>query len=416
MSSRGSGTGPNKTPSPPRATVSAPTAGRGNVPVSSASRPPPATTLPLRTTPPPAAPAATGTKRPASRSPSPDTDQIRGLRIMYHTDARDRFSIPEVPRTSATYQTTLFCIYLAFEMLDSQKGRAALLNTATQVLSVNPRSKKTWAVTVNKEVVDAAWITGFLNGMRDDFPNLLLSTRVSDLGVTRRFHWFKGPGSTWKPKEAGLLFLDSRMMDYAADSVSRAATSSTPANVADYENHLLMASITIAHEMVHFLVGRIVGVPDNDTPSKVNSPPNLNTDTGESGRFWEVQFFGRLINAYQTDGNNDPRQGGTLWAEIKPSTGAAARTAQVPQALVKAILARNFSDLPMARVTDIKRPATAKTVRALGPVAANDYFDTATDFDRAFDKMRTLTTSTLSGRDWVRVTSINTTPNNVRVA
>lgn len=205
------------------------------------------------------------------------------------------------------------------------------------------------------------------------------------------------------------------MMDYAAYSVSRAAASGTPANIADYENHLLMASITIAHEMVHFLVGRIVGVTDYDTPSKVNSPPNLNTDTGEAGRYWEVEFFGRLINAYQTDGNNDVRQGGTLWADIKTSTGAAALTGRVPQALVKAILARDFRGLPM-HVTDSRRAATVKTTRALGPAAANDYFDTEADFAEAFNKMRAVATSTFSGRDWVRVTSINTTPANVRVA
>ncbi|KAK4160379.1 hypothetical protein QBC43DRAFT_270492 [Cladorrhinum sp. PSN259] len=203
------------------------------------------------------------------------------------------------------------------------------------------------------------------------------------------------------------------MMENAAYSVNKAATSNTPANVADYENHLLMASITIAHEMVHFLVGKIVGFWDIFTPSKVDSPPNLNTETGEAGRFWEVEFFGRLINAYQTDGNSDVRQGGTLWADIKVSTGAAALTGKVPQNFVKAILARNFSVLPVS-VINSKRLASVKTVRALGPATDKSYIDAAADFDKALNSMRTLQTHSLSGRDWERVKSINTTPTNVR--
>ncbi|KAK4223688.1 hypothetical protein QBC38DRAFT_43936 [Podospora fimiseda] len=188
-------------------------------------------------------------------------------------------------------------------------------------------------------------------------------------------------------------------MDKAAYSLNRAATSKTSANVADYENHLLMASITIAHEMVHFLVGRIVGEIEYYTPSKVNSPPNLDIGKGEAGRFWEVEFFGRLIDAYQTDGNSDVRQGGTLWADIKSSIGTEALKGKVPQVLVTQILARDFSGLPMV-VTNFKILASVKAVQTLGPAAANDYFDTDANFARAFDKIRTFAMYTLSGRDW----------------
>ncbi|KAK4182117.1 hypothetical protein QBC35DRAFT_421248 [Podospora australis] len=300
-------------------------------------------------------------------------------------------------------------------MLESPKGRAALLDTATQVLTVSERTKKEWAVKKKDETVNATWINGFLQGLREDYPNVILSNRVDGLAVTRRRPWLEKTG-VWRPKEAVLLLLDLNMMAYAAEAVQTAATTPNANNTAAFEKHLIMASISIAHEMVHFMVGKIIGTSTSNTPEKVNSPPNLSKEDGEAGRFWEEKFIGRLVNAYQTTGDNNLKQGGTLWADYKRSVGAAAVMGQVSQVWVKGMLARQFAtNLPIV-VTDSKRAESVRTVRDLrGAPASNSYINTDAEFTTAFARLAQITTRSLSGRDWVRITALNTNPANIVV-
>lgn len=146
----------------------------------------------------PPKPAPTPAPKPAPK--------IENLRIMWQK-AKDKYDTPEVDRKTSVYQVTLFCINLAFDMLESARGKQALLETGNGILKVVPaRHRKDWVVT--KDSVDAAFVDTFLKALRSDFPNLLLSTRVPGRAVTRRQTWNVKPGTAYNPKLAAYLFLD----------------------------------------------------------------------------------------------------------------------------------------------------------------------------------------------------------------
>lgn len=130
------------------------------------------------------------------------------------------------------------------------------------------------------------------------------------------------------------------MMEYVGLAAEAAATSPTASNMKNLEKHLLMGSLTIAHELVHFFAGRIIGVPETDTPDKINAPPELSRVKGESGRFWEDKFVGYNIEAFFDPA--DPlkeKQAGKLWADKKQSRVAPADQNLVDHAWVKTMLA-----------------------------------------------------------------------------
>lgn len=72
----------------------------------------------------------------------------------------------------------------------------------------------------------------------------------------------------------------------------------TAANIANLEKFLCFLGLTIAHEVVHLLYGRINDDPLNDTPPKVNDPPRIDPKRGETGRVREKLFFGYRIEPH----------------------------------------------------------------------------------------------------------------------
>lgn len=83
-------------------------------------------------------------------------------------------------------------------------------------------------------------------------------------------------------------------------------------------------SISVAHELVHMLMGFMFGDPDRLTPPVINHPPGTprGVAAGESGRFWEFKFFGCITEAYYN--SKDPRgrlQSGTFYGTVGGGRG-----------------------------------------------------------------------------------------------
>lgn len=67
---------------------------------------------------------------------------------------------------------------------------------------------------------------------------------------------------------------------------------------------LFLLSISVAHELVHMLMGFMFGDSERLTPPVINHPPGTprGPRAGESGRYWEAKFFGCVVEAH-----HDPR-------------------------------------------------------------------------------------------------------------
>ncbi|KAK4202610.1 hypothetical protein QBC40DRAFT_168889 [Triangularia verruculosa] len=172
------------------------------------------------------------------------------------------------------------------------------------------------------------------------------------------------------------------------------------------EKHLLMGGLTIAHELVHFFAGRIIGVPETDTPDKINAPPGLMRAKGESGRFWEDKFVGCNIEAFYDPA--DPlkdKQAGILWADKKTTPVAPADQKLVDHAWVKKMLTGTFTPATLA-APKAKRKQSDREMRETRRPADGNYIDGNKEFATYYDKIKSKPTLTLSGAELARVKGI----------
>jgi hypothetical protein len=95
--------------------------------------------------------------------------------------------------------------------------------------------------------------------------------------------------------------------------------------------------LNIAHELVHFFTGRILGDPELETPPRADDPPNRKPEIGEAGRYWEKQLLNYRIESYWDPNDSlGVKQAGALYAF---STGNAAnRVTRVADAWVRKIV------------------------------------------------------------------------------
>ncbi|KAK4665155.1 uncharacterized protein QC763_510745 [Podospora pseudopauciseta] len=177
-----------------------------------------------------------------------------------------------------------------------------------------------------------------------------------------------------------------------------------------------MGSLTIAHELVHFFAGRIIGVPKTNTPDKINLPPELSRVKGESGRFWEDKFVGYNIEVFFDPADAlKEKQAGKLWADKKQSRVAPADQNLVDHAWVKTMLAGTFTPAKVTAPT-ARRKESEKEMRETRGPAAGDYIDGNAEFATYYQKIKGKPTFTLTGTDLTRVKGIAAKPANIRVA
>ncbi|RSM02614.1 hypothetical protein CEP52_007898 [Fusarium oligoseptatum] len=230
-----------------------------------------------------------------SRSREPQSGGLDNFRVLDQSQ-RDPFETPAIPQSSRTFRVAVFVFHLGLSLLESPRSREALYQLISKTYQVSPhRSRKTFIWTGNlqtdrdrtQQLVDS-----FLAKCRANPPNLTVSDRIIGEGLANRLDW---PGfldttdpSVYSPKWA--------LVDGAV-AVAEAG------NVSDLQKYLFLLSLSVAHELVHMLMGYMFGSSDTDTPPLINYPPGgSNSAHGESGRYWENVVFGCFIEAY-----HDPR-------------------------------------------------------------------------------------------------------------
>lgn len=67
----------------------------------------------------------------------------------------------------------------------------------------------------------------------------------------------------------------------------------------NYNLFKFQMAITVAHEIVHLLTGYLTGKKLPPTPPGVSLPSYGNTNSGESGRYWESQLLGGVVEFYE---------------------------------------------------------------------------------------------------------------------
>jgi hypothetical protein len=125
--------------------------------------------------------------------------------------------VERVDPSSTTFQVVAFGICLAFEILESTAAMAALHGTGEKVLGPSrPQARREGPLKLPSGApFPADLVSKFLAEIRADFPNIAISNRVPGDAYTIRGQWYpdsnnpaKEPTPPYKPKEAGVLFID----------------------------------------------------------------------------------------------------------------------------------------------------------------------------------------------------------------
>jgi hypothetical protein len=66
-----------------------------------------------------------------------------------------------------------------------------------------------------------------------------------------------------------------------------------------YDMFRFQMAITVAHEIIHLLIGYLTGKKQPHTPPEVSLAPYGTMVTGESGRYWESLLLGGVVEFYE---------------------------------------------------------------------------------------------------------------------
>ncbi|KAH7176976.1 hypothetical protein EDB81DRAFT_850758 [Dactylonectria macrodidyma] len=234
-----------------------------------------------------------------SRSREPQTGGLDNFRVLDQSQ-RDPFDTPVIPQSSRTFRVTAFVFHLGLSLLESPRSREALYQMISKTYQVSPyRTRRTFIWTGNLQTDRERThqlVDSFLSKCRTDPPNITVSDRITGEGVAIRLDWpgFLGARdpSVYSPKWAATFRINKMLVD-AAVRVAEAG------NVESLQRYLFLLSLSVAHELVHMLMGYMFGSSDTDTPPLINYPPGgANSPRGESGRYWERAVFGYFIESY----------------------------------------------------------------------------------------------------------------------
>jgi hypothetical protein len=204
---------------------------------------------------------------------------------------------------STRYKIVEAMIHLALSLLETQAGRRSLADVAAAIIQERdntPGSRSRRPPHIYRDSIDnlPSWIQRFITRMRGNFPPVCISGRCLGEAEAEKHNWGAGPGMNMDMGRydagpaAGILFLSEPIISNMLYVVQEAE--GTDSN--SYKLFKFQMTISVAHEIVHFLTGFITGTQVPDTPPRVTAPPYDNrTDMGEAGRFWESRLLGGFV-------------------------------------------------------------------------------------------------------------------------
>ncbi|KAK4112796.1 hypothetical protein N656DRAFT_779027 [Canariomyces notabilis] len=211
---------------------------------------------------------------------------------VFEQSRSDPEDMPQLSKLSRTFRFVVFVMHFAISMLESPDGREALIDTAGALCdgwTMRGRRNHLFRADVRQqrnlliEQVDA-----FLDSIRENPPNMVVSSRLVGEGVVQRQDWAHGRG--FNAKWAAMFRLNGRIIDDAIEAAEDGL-------LEEFQRFLLLMGIATVHELIHVFVAQFVGNGRDLTPPQVNFP-GRGTASGESGRFYERQLIGFVVQSY----------------------------------------------------------------------------------------------------------------------
>lgn len=129
---------------------------------------------------------------PGSRQPRVRTDVVENVRVLDQS-APNPYKVPLIPSTTQPFRVVIFSLHLAMSMLESPRGRQALIEVGTAVWDrFRRRGRRNFALQGDLSQ-DPYLITRhadqFIQRCRIDPPNVIVSDRILGEGLAERVNW-----------------------------------------------------------------------------------------------------------------------------------------------------------------------------------------------------------------------------------
>jgi hypothetical protein len=115
-------------------------------------------------------------------------DVLSEVRVLDQSGT-DPFTTSVLTPQSRTFRFAVFVMHFAISMLESRSGRAALMHTAERVWSNWTRRQRRNTLYRNERPPVDELVDRFLVNIREDPPNIIVSTRVRGEGLVERLAW-----------------------------------------------------------------------------------------------------------------------------------------------------------------------------------------------------------------------------------
>jgi hypothetical protein len=214
-----------------------------------------------------------------------------------------------LPRDSERYQIVEVLIHSALALLETESGRASMVQVATQIIRerdlAEPPEPHLYVGAEASHDLDV-WVNHFLKCMRHSFPlpYIIKPPHNSDTIAHRTCGASTMAG--FNPRESGTMYFNRNIIANmvffhqirASRESSEEGREEADDNYARYKFHM---TITVAHEIIHFLTAFLTGKEPYlyGTPPEVSVPGYGAEPWGEAGRYWEKLLLGGILEFYE---------------------------------------------------------------------------------------------------------------------
>ncbi|KAK4244760.1 hypothetical protein C7999DRAFT_43634 [Corynascus novoguineensis] len=226
-----------------------------------------------------------GSSKPA---PAPKTPAQKGVRVLVLEDSSFRHAKP----SEAIFDCVASVISLAVDILECTPSVSILLSIMKQVKI--HRKDVLWLQNLDSSGLNDA-VYQYLSQIRASFPHVLVSDKFGMQTKNGRTNK-RNCKEAFDPKAAAAIELNAMLVNRLVTTyTSLKSTDSTIIRTRFRTLHVRL-SLTIAHELVHVFNHYIVRNQRRHTPPKVTAGGYGNSKVGESGRFWEKELTGGVVD------------------------------------------------------------------------------------------------------------------------
>ncbi|KAK4157366.1 hypothetical protein C8A00DRAFT_40211 [Chaetomidium leptoderma] len=274
-----------------------------------------------------------------------------GNLVVYSQEGDDDVVLPS---TSTRYRIVEAIVHLALSLLETARGRRVWLTGSSRRRPPPPHIYRDSLANM------PYWIQRFLQSMRENFPPISISGGFNGEAAASKYDWGQDMND-YDAGGAGVLYVSEAIISNMTH-VRQQASASTGSS---YELFKFQMTISVAHEIVHFLTGFITGTILPDTPPAVTAVPyNDRGDVGEAGRYWESMFLGGFVECWSSTSDPlGPRQAGLPYL-FNAGSKQSATGQQVSMSYVEEFLNEQFT-FPI-RASSRARPVTRRALERGG--------------------------------------------------